>query len=221
MKIINLPFAGGNKYSFNQIFNNEYHHNTLEIKREHNQFDIEALLDDQVHKILKLRGSKDYILYGHSMGALIGYLVCQKLQELNLPLPKKLVVSGKKHPSISTSKMISDLPDSEFWDEILALGGVPDEVKNSPKFVEYILPLLRHDLRLVEGYQYVKRNKLTIPIDVFYGSEEAEEEEMLGWREETTKNVAITQMKGNHFFIFEHKDFFLKYFKNLEFNATI
>ena len=57
--------------------------------------------------------------------------------------------------------------------------------------------------------------KLNISIDVFYGSEEATEEEMLSWQEETTEKVTITQLKGNHFFIFDHIDYFKNYFKNL------
>lgn len=215
MKTINFPFAGGNKYSFNKIFGIDSYHHTIEVNRQQHQFDISALLEGHVFRTVQLSVGEEFIIYGHSMGALIGYLVCQKLQELNLPMPTKLVVSGKKPPSIFNSRNISDLPDDIFWDQILTLGGIPDEIKSYPEFIDYFLPILRYDLRLLESYQYEKKSKLNIPIDVFYGSEEATKEEMQGWKDETTANVNITQMEGNHFFIFDHVGFFTNYFNNL------
>lgn len=210
-----FSFAGGNKFSLNKLFNNSNSENLffLELMRDG------SLLNQVVEKfILQIKGNNyisEFLIYGHSMGALIAYLVCQKLQEENLPLPKKLIVSGKKAPSIPREKKFAHLPDNEFWNEILTLGGIPDEMQNYPELIEYYLPILRHDFKLVESYQYEKKTKLNIPIDVFYGSEEATEEEMLGWQDETTEKVTITQLPGNHFFIFNHVEYFRTHFDNL------
>ncbi|ROI04075.1 MULTISPECIES: thioesterase domain-containing protein [unclassified Chryseobacterium] len=217
MKIISFHFAGGNQYSFNKIFKDNKNHLHLELQRDEGDLEINHKVNNFIQILKKniLDNNSSYIIYGHSMGALIGYLVCQKLQEENLPLPKKLIVSGKKVPSIPRDKKVGHLPDNELWKEVVSLGGIPDEMQNYPELIDYYLPILRHDFRLVEGYQYEKKPKLKIPIDVFYGSEEATEEEMIEWNDETTEKVTITQLPGNHFFIFNHVDYFRTYFDNI------
>lgn len=216
MKIISLHFAGGNKYSLNKIFINFSNYVPFELERNSNTVEFNKIIDDFVILLKNQMLEKTpYVIYGHSMGALIAYLLCQRLQELNYPMPKKLIVSGKKSPSTVREKKIVNLPDEEFWNEIVALGGIPDEIKNYPELIDYYLPILKHDFKVVENYQYENKKKLSIPIDVFYGSEEAIEGEMTGWMDETTKEVKITQLKGNHFFIFNHSDYFRNYFNNL------
>ena len=216
MSLIVFHFAGGNKYSTQRIFGDFKNGIFFEMDRN-GQGNLNYKINNFIDKLKNLNVKTDeYIFYGHSMGALLAYLICQKLQEQNLPMPKKLVVSGKKAPSIPREKKISDLSDEEFWEEIVSLGGIPEEILNYPELIDYYLPILRHDFKLVESYQYEKKPKLNIPIDVFYGSEEATKEEMLGWKEETNEEVIITQMEGNHFFIFKHVDFFTDYFKNIE-----
>ncbi len=222
LRIIAFTHAGGNKFSFQMFskrFNDfstiEYRRRELRIK-ESSSLDIKELLDDLLKHVKKeINSCDDYIIYGHSMGALMGYLICQKIEELALQKPLKLVVSGKKAPFVEREK-ISHLPDKIFWEEIIKLGGVPDELQDYPELVDYYTPILKADFRIVENYKYIKKEKLTIPIDVFYGSEEATKEEMNGWKDETTSEVTITQMEGNHFFIFDHVDFFTNYFKTLK-----
>lgn len=215
--IFNIPFAAGNKFSYNKIFLNHRNYITYEYQRDNNVILEIDKISDYLLKILKENNFHNgiYYIYGHSMGALLGYLVCHKLLEENLPMPQKLIVTGKKAPAVPGDKIISHLPDNEFWNEILTLGGIPDEMKNYPELIEYYLPILRHDFRLIESYQYEKKPKLNIPIDVFYGFEEATEDEMLGWEDETTEKVTITQLSGNHFFIFDHVEYFRNYFDNL------
>lgn len=223
IKIIVLTFAGGNKYSFSKLHKNISNFSVLEYPgrgqrvNEDLILDLDNLMEDVFLQITnKINYCNDYIIYGHSMGSLIGYLICQKIEELGLPKPIKLVVSGKKPPAIKREKKIAHLTDNIFWDEIVKLGGIPEELLNHPELVEHYTPILKADFTIIENYQYIKKDKLTIPIDVFYGSEEEiTEEEIKGWEEETTGLVNITQMEGNHFFIFKHVDFFTEYFKNL------
>ncbi|ASW74376.1 hypothetical protein IQ37_04745 [Chryseobacterium piperi] len=214
MKIISFHFAGGNQYSFNKIFQHYKNYTSFELKRH--TYGLEKEVEDFVCLLKELlTEGTTYAIYGHSMGALLGYLVCQKLQEEKLPLPQKLIVSGKKALNIPREKKIAHLSDEDFWNEIIDLGGTPSEVKNYPELLNYYLPILRHDFKLVENYQYEKNVPLNIPIDVFYGSQEATEEEMAGWHDESTQKVTITLLPGNHFFIFDHVEYFKNYFENL------
>lgn len=214
MKIVSFCYAGGNQYCYNQIIKGK-HLGVIFSRSKYNC--IDELCDDIVSRMAHDALYKQpYCIYGHSMGALIGYLVSKKLQEKKMIIPKKLIISGKGAPSLLREDRLSDLPGEKFWDAIIGLGGIPNQVNNYPELIEYYLPILRHDIKLVEDFKFVKKPKLNIPIDVFYGTEEATEEEMLGWKDESTEKVTITRMKGNHFFIFEHIDFFTDYFNNIE-----
>jgi external thioesterase TEII len=213
MKIVSFHYAGGNKYSYNKIIKDN--HICLTISRKENN-NIDKICDDILSRIINDNIYKQpYCLYGHSMGALLGYSICQKLQEKNIPMPKRLIVSGKKSPIIPRENKIANLPNDKFWDQVSALGGIPDDLLNYPELIEFYTPILKADFLVVENYQYEKKPKLNIPIDVFYGSEEATIGEMIGWQEETIEKVTITELKGNHFFIFDHIDYFKNYFKNL------
>nr|WP_315254464.1 thioesterase domain-containing protein [uncultured Flavobacterium sp.] len=221
MKLLGFSFAGGSKYSFQKFTNQasdfimiDYPGRGLRM-HENLIFDIEILVEDLLQKVKnEITSNKDYIIYGHSMGALVSYLICQKIEKLGLKKPLKLVVSGKKAPSIEIKIKIAHLPDKEFWQEVVKLGGIPDELQKHHELMAYYIPILKADFTAIENYKFSKK-KITIPIDVFYGSEEATKEEMLCWQEETTRKVNITQMEGNHFFIFDHVDFFTNYFKNV------
>ncbi|MBA0882490.1 thioesterase II family protein [Flavobacterium undicola] len=220
MKIIFFSFAGGSKYSFQKLTNKTNDIIVIEnpgrgLRMNENLIiDIELLIEDLLEKVKnEIASCKDYIIYGHSMGALVGYLICQKIEELRLQKPLKLVVSGKKSPSAEREVKIAHLPDQEFWQEVIKLGGIPDELQNHPELINFYTPILKADFTVIENYKYKKKEKLTIPVDVFYGSEEAIEEEMLGWKDETTAEVTITKMEGNHFFIYNHVDFFINLFK--------
>lgn len=222
MKLLNFSFAGGSKYSYQNFFSNKSEAIIMEYPgrgmRINEKFitEIDTLIEDLLPKVMEeINSCEEYIIYGHSMGALVGYLLCQKIEEMGFKKPQKLVVSGKKAPSIERKLKIAHLPDEEFWQEVIKLGGIPDELQNQTELIDFYIPILKADFTAVENYKYVKNKKLTIPIDVYYGSEEATEEDMIGWREETTEKVTITQMKGNHFFIFDHVEYFQSYFNNL------
>jgi len=230
MKIIAFPFAGGNKYSFNNFFPINYNTTILEYPGRglRNKEDLIENINELVSNLLpqvkkEINSYNEYIIFGHSMGALVGYLICMEIEKLGLKLPVILVVSGTKSPRFYREKIVSNLPNKAFWEEVSKLGGIPEELNNHPELIEYFTPILKADFRCIENYRYNKESpKLTIPIDVFYGSdEEITQEQAEAWQEETTTNVNVKKLKGNHFFIFDHKKFVKEYLKKLQLNATI
>lgn len=223
IKKICFPFSGGNRYSFNRFARKapdftfiEYPGRGLRTNEELIS-DLNQLIDDLLPKITdEISSCNEYIIYGHSMGALVGYLICQKIEEFGFTKPLKLVISGENHPQIKRREKIAHLPNNQFWEEVVEMGGVPTELLNFTELIEHYTPILKADFTAIENYHYVKNKKLTIPIDVFYGSEEKiTEEEIKEWKNATTGVVNITQLEGNHFFIFKHVDFFSHYFKNI------
>lgn len=219
--IIAFPFSGGNKHSYTDF--ESLNMITLEYPGHGQRYkepllsDIHDIVDDAIKSLEKITLDEEYIIYGHSMGALIGYLVCQKLQQLNRPGPIRLIVSGKNAPKIKFNAGISHLPENQFWDKIIAMGGVPQEFLNNKNVLHLFTPVLKSDFKSVEEYKYDADNqKLTVPIDVFYGSNESLDDlQIQAWREETDLNVDIVKLEGNHFFIYKHKEFFINHFKSV------
>lgn len=229
MKIIAFAFAGGSKYSFqmfstklSQFIVEEYPGRGLRIK-EKLITELEPIIEDLLPKVInEIENSQEYIIYGHSMGALVGFLICHRLQELGIKPPVKLVVSGRNDPSLKRAKKIAHLPNSEFWKEVINIGGIPDELAKHSELIDFYVPILKADFSAIENYHYDKKEKLKVPIDVFYGKTEGiSETEIEGWKNQSTENVVITPLEGNHFFIYDNESFFTNYFESLALNTQI
>ena len=103
-----LPFAGGNKYSYQKYIEKapsflniipiEYPGRGARMK-EPLISEAELLVDDLYHLIKKAADQGDYAIYGHSMGGLIGYLVARKLIENNHRPPLHLFITGTSGPT--------------------------------------------------------------------------------------------------------------------------
>jgi external thioesterase TEII len=229
MKIIAFTFAGGSRYSF-QMFSKKISHFIVEEYpgrglrvKEKLLTEIDMIIEDLLPKVIKeIETTKEYIIYGHSMGALIGFLICHRLQELEIKSPLKLVVSGRNDPSLKRDKKIADLPNIQFWEEVIKIGGIPDELKKHPELIDFYVPILKADFKAIEEYHYEKSEKLKVPIDVFYGkSEGISENEIEGWKNHSTEKVVLNSLEGNHFFIYNNESFFVNYFESLTTNIHI
>jgi len=222
MKIISFSFAGGSKFSYHQFANKlpdfvviEYPGRGMRIQEDLIR-NTELLVENLFPKVIvEINESTDYIVYGHSMGALIGYLICLKIQELGLKAPLRLIVSGMQAPSIDRKNKISHLSGNSFWGEVLKMGGMPEELKKNQELINFYEPILKADFTAIENYKYIKAQQLNIPIDVLFGSEEdISHREITAWKKESNQEVTITNLQGNHFFIFNHINYLIELFSN-------
>ena len=225
MKIIAFPFAGGDKHAFNFLKKGLTERSitltVLECKgrgsRIKEQFSetIEEIVDDFVPKVLEIiKDQEDYIIYGHSMGALVGYLISMRLEDMNVRQPLKLIVSGRRAPSITTPNKVSTLKNDVFWKEIIELGGVPERLLQQTDLLNFFEPIIRADFKVVENYIHNPIKQLSLPIEVLYGSGEIEPESyFLAWKKEGEKKTKFEKLEGNHFFIYDHHDKLMTYFE--------
>ncbi len=227
--IIAFTFAGGSKYSYQKLSQKlpqfvviEYPGRGLRIGEDLID-DIDLLVENLMPKVLhEISLSNEYVIYGHSLGGLVGYLICHKLQELGIKKPLKLIVSGRKAPSIGRKEKIAHLSNNLFWEEVVKIGGVPIALQNNSDLIEFYAPILKADFKTIENYNYIENMRLDFPIDVFYGTEEEiTDEEKLLWEKESTKDTIINMLEGDHFFIYNHETFFINYFKSLSKNSDL
>lgn len=210
-----LPFAGGSRYSYRGYIKNAptaFNVVPIEIPgrgSRSNETPLKRLEDialDVFHQI-KSELHSPYIIYGHSMGSLLGYLVAKKIVSENLLQPMQLFFTGCVGPSMRYRDQVDHLlPKEQFFQRIKELGGSSDDVLNDEALMDYFEPILRADFEAVASYKYVESSPLEIPISIVIGiDEKASYEEALTWQKETTLPVDVKQLPGNHFFILNYE----------------
>jgi medium-chain acyl-[acyl-carrier-protein] hydrolase len=138
------------------------------------------------------------------MGALISFELTRHLRRLNLPAPKHLFLSGRAASQLGiTEKVTYKLPAKEFAEELRRLNGTPPEVLEHEELMELMIPLLRADFEVCQTYSYTQEPALDCPITAFAGlkDEEANDEMVGAWREQTTRSFKLHMMPGDHFFL--------------------
>lgn len=166
----------------------------------------EAVTDIYEFIAPRIMNGKPYGIFGHSLGAMLGYEVAQKIIANKLPTPVHLFFSGRGVPHLRSAreKVYHLMDDEEFQRQILHLGGTPREFFEYPELLDYMLPVLRSDFKLSETAPLkTDIRPFECEISVFVGKEEdeIEAENVQGWMLHTTKVCTISYFNGGHFFI--------------------
>lgn len=214
--LVCLPFAGGSRYSYRnyegctpaflELHPLEYPGRGRRVQ-ERLLTDMDAIIVDLYRQVKDGIFDGSYALYGHSMGGLAAILLARLIFSEGRRPPVHLFITGAGAPSSSKArkKMRHLLGKAEFIDEIRALDGCPAEVLENPSLLEFIEPILRADFCATENYSHRRRERMEVPMTIITGTmEELDEEDILGWQEESSLPVDFYRMPGNHFFIYDH-----------------
>lgn len=147
---------------------------------------------------------KPFALFGHSLGALLGFELANHLRREYDLEPCNLFVSGRRAPQIpDDDPPIHNLPEAEMIEELIRLNGTPREVLEHPELMQLMLPVLRADFGLNELYSYQQVPPLNYPITAFGGLQDADVsyEQLDAWREHARGRFSLQMLGGDHFFI--------------------
>jgi surfactin synthase thioesterase subunit len=210
-----FPFAGGTEYSYQRFA--KFAPPQLALKPvplpgrgrrapEPLRTDVHALVDDLLAQ-LKGELHKPYLFYGHSMGALLGFLLAKRIVAEALPPPLHLFVTGCGGPAAENrEKDFYKLPRQAFIEAVRKMGGMPPEVLADAFLMDYLEPILRADFQVTGTYRYEPSPPLPIPITAVVGlKDEVSLADALLWQRETTVPLRVKQFPGDHFFIFDHE----------------
>ena len=221
--IFTIPYAGGNKFSFKKydlFLKNSFDIYHLELAGRGERFsedlitDIYEVVDDLFNQI-KDNIYGEYILYGHSLGGLLGYLLILILEEKGLPIPSNFIVSGRANPAMKPPLIRYNLPKDNFIRSLKQLGGMPSEFFNHPELFDLFEPILRADFELVEKFDFIENRKINSKISVLYGKDESfSRNEAKKWKNFSYQNIDFHKFNGGHFFIFDHIEEICKIIKN-------
>lgn len=224
MQLFLLHFAGGNCYSYDflkrKIKDKKISMYALELPgrgKRHNEnlvLNKREAIQDYVKQIKNLRNKEPYIIYGHSMGATLGFSVVKEMEQEN-DAPLQLVVTGNAGPGLKVfdeddSEIKKDrytLPDSEFKDVLRELGGIPEEVLEHKELYDFFGPIIRADFQVLETGGFIEQNiKIDCPIHAIMGESEKRVHLIDNWKNYTTANFKSLTLPGNHFFIHEYPE---------------
>lgn len=161
-------------------------------------------LVERIGEALQPYLDRPFALFGHSNGGLMAFELTRKLRREGKPGPVHLYVGGRPAPQIErTDDPIHLLPEPEFLDALRRLNGTPEEILANTEIMELISPTLRADFSLGETYRYREEPPLDIPLSSYGGrlDDEVSEDEVAGWREQTTGPFRMVMFPGDHFFI--------------------
>lgn len=162
---------------------------------------------DEIAGVLVDRaGDRPFGVFGHSMGARLGYEVTARLVERGGPVPRRLAVGGARPPDdVSPMLRIVDLPDDGFAAELVRMGGTPAEVWEHEELRALLLPTLRADFTWLRDFPRPEPVALPVPIDAYAGDADqvADAALMTGWDRWTSAGFALRTVPGDHFLIAE------------------
>lgn len=147
---------------------------------------------------------RPFVIYGHSLGGLLGFELAHTLRRTVGVEPARLIVSGRGAPELPPAPAIGHLPDEQFVATLTKrYGGIPQAVLNEPELMALFLPVLRADFRVLENYKYQQRDPLSCPITAVGGTQDSmvPPEAIHGWRAHTRGAMAAHFVEGAHFFI--------------------
>ncbi len=151
---------------------------------------------------------REFVFYGHSMGAGVAFELARWLRRKNLRPPLMLIVSSARAPQLRTEAFVGPEPsDEELLAELSRLQGLPQD----PALVRLVVPALRADTQLYRHYRYRAEPPLALPIRVYGGEHDPSltREQLDAWREQTSAQSSLTLFPGGHFFLREAEAEFL------------
>ena len=151
---------------------------------------------------------RKFAFLGHSIGALLAFEVARTLRRRGLPQPEWLWACAAEGPSTRRiRRKVAGLPTEEFIEVLVDLGGTDPEVLAEPELMELLLPGIRANFGLYEGYVYHPEPPLELPIRVLRGEADHIIDGKLaaGWALETTRPLPERVFSGDHFFLQQHE----------------
>ncbi|MEM9163675.1 MAG: alpha/beta fold hydrolase [Cyanobacteria bacterium P01_F01_bin.4] len=164
--------------------------------------DIATLVRDLGPQLLPYL-DRPFACFGHSLGALIAFELCQWLRRAVQLTPTHFWASAACAPHLLADRVpIHDLSEADFIAALRRYNGTPTSVLNNAELMALMLPTLRADFTLLETYQYQPRAPLTCPIMGLWGQQDpiVIQAEVDAWQVHTHQ-FSIEAIAGDHFFI--------------------
>lgn len=166
---------------------------------------MEHLLDAMMPALTPLL-DRPFGIFGHSLGAWIGYGVARRLRRIGAPMPLRLGVSSCRAPHLpSQLSALHDLPTATMLTEVQRrYDPIPEPILRSRELLDLFLRVLRSDFALFETTSFSTEPPLSCPISAYGGSDDAvvTAADLRAWAEHTAApGFQFQPLKGGHHYI--------------------
>ena len=170
---------------------------------------LEPLVTDPDMLVAELADAAETLLdrplaiFGHSMGALLGYEVARELRRRGRPPLSALVVSACRAAHLRTPATSAPPDNAELTRLLRSWGGTPTELLRDPEFLHLVLPPFRADLLACDAYRYRPGAPLDIPMTALADADDkvAPVRDVAAWSEHSTRWRGLHVLAGGHFYL--------------------
>ncbi|WP_284415134.1 alpha/beta fold hydrolase [Acidovorax sp. SUPP3334] len=152
-----------------------------------------------------------YVIFGHSMGALLAYgLACQQMRSGGL-LPQALALSASAAPSMrDPGRFDGKDNDAALIADLREQGGTPEAVFESAELLRLTLDTLGADYKVCQSFRYAPEALLPMPLHVFAGrADRIGVQGMQAWAAASSAACTLDWFDGGHFFLRQQEVSFL------------
>jgi len=163
-----------------------------------------AILLTQIQPYL----DRPFSFFGHSNGGLISFELARALQRNGVQSQCYQFISGKRAIHLPhKNKILHRLSEHDFVNELVELGGTPEEMLRDPEVMALFTPVIRADFTISETFTFQGTEKLHCNTSLLYGTQDKDipSADVLRWQELIVGDVDSQAFDGHHFFINSHK----------------
>jgi surfactin synthase thioesterase subunit len=170
-----------------------------------------AVLADRVHAVLRRQPEMPVTIFGHSLGAVLGFEVTRRL-ESDGHGPVRLFASGRRGPSTFRDEKVHLLDDAGILAEVRRMNGTASSVLGDDEMMRAVLPALRADYQAAETYNCPPEITVRAPITALTGDHDPKTtvDEAGAWARHTTGPFDLQIFPGGHFFLTDQADKIIK-----------
>ncbi len=215
LRLFCLPFAGGGASVFRRW--PEAAPDTVQVCRvqlpgresrieEPALDDMDRLMAVMLDALEPLLGDRPYALFGHSLGGILVFELCRRLNERHWPLPRLAFLSATRPPHLADPAPIHGLPADAFVQALRQRGGTPQLLLDTPELLEVFLPTLRCDLAVAECWHGKDLAPLPVPLVILNGcyDEVVKAADAQAWRRYSHGEPQVITFDAGHFFLDSH-----------------
>jgi pyochelin biosynthetic protein PchC len=209
--LVCLPHAGGAPTFFRDwpgLFSPALEVVSVCYPGRQDRFDEPCITDmaemaEEVAAALAPLADRPLAVFGHSMGAAVGYEAARLLRVRHGIRLSYLCVSGMVPPHRVPRGTRHLAGDEALAADILEQGGTDARMLADEELRAFVMPAIRADYQLMETYRHVPGEVLDTPIVAYYGRQDADTTAavMREWQRCTRATAETRSFPGGHFYL--------------------